>query len=376
MPFILINYNILYISMNSLFFNYKSVPSNTFFGIFIEDYLLIIVSAIISYLFFTFIINRCKLSNNSLVRKLQIILFTITGIVLILLILKALFGSISNYFIVENCPDSTNLETSSVIKDKIKEPSVNVTGSMVLTPESINVIRSGIADFASQIGLGTSIGGVAAAAAKVAGGTPLQKLALVGLGGAIGGSLHVGASAANRALSLPQNNNFISNYKVKVATKVEEVTRAEPQTGPMLNDTDTRPIDNLFEGGPASINEASFLDFTSTSPFETLLSSMMILNICNIFLIFYLSLSLISKLLLNSNINLTWIDNLIPQPYNEKFKIFIYDLIKYLGKATSLNILIIIILLLISTVGSTYFLSIITNNLDTMCEVYLKSKSV
>jgi hypothetical protein len=368
--------------MNSLFFNYKSVPSNTFFGIFLEDYLLIIVSAIISYLFFTFIVNRCKLSNNSLVRKSQIILFTITGIVLILLILEALFGSISNYFIVENCPDSTNLETSSVIKDKIKEPSVNVTGSMVLTPESINVIRSGIADFASQIGLGTSIGGVAAAAVKVAGGTPLQKLALVGLGGAIGGSIHVGASAANRALSLSENNNSISSFKVKAATKVEEVTT---QTGPMLNDIDTRPMDNLFEGGPASINEASFLaspPFTSTSPFETLLSSMMILNICNIFLIFYLSLSLISKLLLNSNINLTWIDNLIPQgpgfpgQYNEKFKIFIYGLIKYLGKASSLNILIIIILLIISTVGSTYFLSIITNNLETMCEVYLKSKGV
>jgi hypothetical protein len=106
---------------------------------------------------------------------------------------------------------------------------------------------------------------------------------------------------------------------------------------------------------------------------EILLNSIYSLNIISLILIFTLILNLIIRLILNNNLELKWLNNLINQPNNNKFKSLIIKILKYIGKSNTINITLIIIILLISNIGSIYLLTILINNFEIFCKVYLNN---
>jgi hypothetical protein len=121
------------------------------------------------------------------------------------------------------------------------------------------------------------------------------------------------------------------------------------------------------------MNEDNFIDslFSSNNPVETLLFSIFTLDLIHLFALIILIFSLISKYLLNTNLELSFIDKILPYPYNIKIKPLILKFLKYYSKNTNLTIILAIIVILISSLGSTYLFSILMNNFSIFCKVFL-----
>jgi hypothetical protein len=91
--------------------------------------------------------------------------------------------------------------TGTIIPDP---GTINSTINISLTTEAGQALASGLRATGSQIGLGTAIGGVAAAASKIivkSSLPPIQKISLLGAAGFLGAMAHTGAIAANRELT-------------------------------------------------------------------------------------------------------------------------------------------------------------------------------
>jgi hypothetical protein len=310
--------------------------------ILVNEYYTIVISAIFSFLVFTFLIDGLKFSENKFINILQKILFYILGFILIFFIYQYFFGTI-----IEWASDVDDKLTTNFKKDS--EINVGVSGNISVSKEGGEAIAKSLNNTAAQIGIGTSIGGVASAVASVVKSTslpPLQKVGLTLAGGAIGGAIHAGTTATNRAIA-----SGIFNI---------QSTENSGRNSPEGEFSPASPLENLiFNSNDNSV--------------ETLLFSIYSLNIISLILFLMLILNLISKLVLNNNLELKWLDKLMPQPYNNKCKKLIINILKYSNKSNTINIAIILILLLISNFGSIYLLTILINNFEIFCKVYLKS---
>jgi hypothetical protein len=313
----------------------------------VNEYNLLIISAVVSFLILTFLIDGFKVSDNKYIRFLQIILLIIIGALFIIFIYEYFLGT------PVECASNEegNLSSHSHLK-KDSEINLGLNGNVVITKEGGEVIAKSINNAANQIGIGATIGGVAAAVGGVLKTTalpPMQKVGLTLVGGAVGGLIHAGTTAANRTLA----------SGVVTTQKVVNTERSSPSE----------------EFSPASPFESEILDlqiFNGTdNSVETLLNSIYSLNIISLILIFILIFNLIIRLILNNNLELKWLNNLINQPNNNKFKSLIIKILKYIGKSNTINITLIIIILLISNIGSIYLLTILINNFEIFCKVYL-----
>jgi hypothetical protein len=88
--------------------------------------------------------------------------------------------------------------TGTIIPDP---GTINSTINISLTTEAGQALASGLRATGSKIGLGTAIGGVAAAASKIivkSSLPPIKKIGLLGAAGFLGAMAHTGAIAANR----------------------------------------------------------------------------------------------------------------------------------------------------------------------------------
>jgi hypothetical protein len=349
------------------------------FIVWIIDHLILLLSIVVSFILFTFFLDGCKLSTNKIINKLQIVLFIIIVLLIILFLIEILYPStpsmngpsgqgtsgLLKYLIVENCTDNSTVNVTASNSSQSLDKTT-VSGSITLSTSDVLELSKGISSASRNIGLGASIGGVAAAAAKVASGTPMQKLAMISLGGVVGGTLHVGASAASRAIDAQTSSNVVHDSGVRFNKEsslfIADKTNSDYIDVPLQDYWTASSINEPGNG----VNNLLESIISSSDPFLTLISSIYILQICNLILIFYLSTSLLSKLLINSD----WLST---KPWLREQKVISF-LIKYLGKSSTINIFIIIVLLTISVAGSTYFLQVILNNLEIMCKVYLKSK--
>jgi hypothetical protein len=312
----------------------------------LNNYIYLIGSIIFSFLFTTLVLDGFKLSEYKIIKWLQLILLPCFGLIFLIVLKEIIFPTI-----IEFASEGPNeIFNSDLLKDTNVKVSGNVSGSVILTPESAKEISKGISSAASNIGLGAAIGATASAMATCVKSLPIppvQKVGAVVLGAAVGGSIHVGVTAANRALA--------------------EGTNLNSSNPPSPTETTSASSEYIVH----SPYETAFTDSINSNPVDTLLSSIITLNICNLILIWFLIVSLLSKIALNSNLELKWLDKLLPQPYSNKLKPFINKLLKLFGKSSSINIIIIIILLIISNIGSTYLLTELSNNFETFCKVYL-----
>jgi hypothetical protein len=246
--------------------------------------------------------------------------------------------------IIDSDSIGNNLNTISNKSKSELSISGNLTGILNLSREAGQEIAKGISSGATNLGLGASIGGSAAAAAKIASGSPLQKLAIVSLGAATGGIIHVAATSANRVLS-----ETILNNKSNIE-----------------NSSPPSPI------SPSSIYESSFFEYLSNNPVESLILSIQLLHLISLALILLLIVSLLFKNIANNKFEFKFIDNFIPQPYSTRIKFIFINLIQIFSKSSTLNIILIIILLLINMFASIYFMGILINNFEDFINLYLK----
>jgi hypothetical protein len=327
---------------------------SNFLSLLNNDIFCLLFGFVFSFLIITFLLDNREFSKNRIICILQKTLFIFILLFLLFVILNFFY---LNYFNSIECmsdrsitdiinSDSINNNLKTISDKSNNELSVNgnLTGILNLSKEAGQEIAKGINSGVSNLGLGASIGGTAAAAAKIASGSPLQKLAIVTLGAATGGIIHVAATSTNRAISETILNNK-SNLE---------------------NSSPISPI------SPSSIYESNFFDSLSNNPVESLILSIQYLQLISLSLIFLLIVLLLFKYIANKNFEFKFINKIFSHPYNSKIIFIFQKLIKIWSTSSIINIILIIILLLINMFASIYYMGILINNFEDFCTLYLK----
>lgn len=138
-----------------------------------------------------FYLDDFKLSQNKYIRFSQ----NFTPLFLLVFFILYYFENINNI--------------NNVVYIIDKDPKVNIGASIEIGKDAATEISKGISSLGSNIGLAATVGSVTAGVSKVVCKTslpPLQKAGIVVAGSAIGGAIHVGASALNKLNNTPCSN--------------------------------------------------------------------------------------------------------------------------------------------------------------------------
>lgn len=250
--------------------------------------------------------------------------------------------------------NNTNIET----KDNKFEYHAHLHAEQIVktTLDTVGkAIDSGLTQAASQIGVAGSItGGMAAGATIRAGQPPITRLGTTVVCGAVGGALHVTATAANRALNQPRPT--LSNNTVNKPTDIDRTP--SPGNGFIESPNEEISINNLI----------------TDNPIELWLGSLLVLNIASLILLFFLLLAVISKIILSLNYKLNWIDYVLPSSLSPKVKSVLLVSIKFLAKVREYNIIMIILFLIFISIFIIYYFSLFIINLEELCKLYLELK--
>src|SRR6202043_3781722 len=138
----------------------------------VNEYYALIISAILSFLVFTFLIDGLRFSDIKFINILQKILFYILGFIFMFFMYQYFLGTVIDF--ASDVEDKLNFSNDSEIN-------VGVSGNVSITKEGGEAIAKGLSNTAGQIGIGASVGGVATAVQSVVKNTSLPPLQKVGL---------------------------------------------------------------------------------------------------------------------------------------------------------------------------------------------------
>jgi len=351
---ILGNYSIFYSFLKCPFyiFIYKNIMN--WILIFLSDYYLLIFTSIISFLLFNFVMEGFKFSKNKIIKFLEIILIISLLYIIVQTILFTF--NIGVVYASELSP-----EDAAKIKDLINNKDINMTTNVVIDAQGAQVISQGMKNAAGQIGLGAAIGGVSAAVGTAIKGTAMPvslKCGCIIGAGLAGGLIHTCTTALSRTLANRASTSTIqSSINAGTGSLSDKAAGASEQ------------FRDLNSGG--SFNSDWISQLLSDNPAEVALYSFYGINLICIMLVFFLSILLFSKYLVNKELKLNIIDKLISEPYNKKVKNNILKVIVLYSKTNNLYIILCIATLLVCLLFSNYFIITIINNFDTFCKVYL-----
>jgi hypothetical protein len=308
----------------------------------LNNLFLLIANIFVSFLALKFIINSFNFSDNNIIKflknfKLKILFSYLFSFIYYLFLIPIIF-----------CEENDEINLSNTNKSIIKDNNVTLSGNINLNKDSAIELSNGLVKAASNIGLGASIGGVAAAigtAIKSAPLPPIQKAGLVIIGGSAGGAIHTAVTAIKKNAIESINTSNLNN-----------------------KDIDNAPSPSDFY--VSSVNEE--FNFIGNSPLEDLLFSILTLNVINFILIFLLIFNLLNRFFLNKEPELKWIDSIISIRFRNHIRNLILKIIKSNKQISWIYIIIILILLIICQFSSVYFLSELCNNLERFCKGYLK----
>jgi hypothetical protein len=179
------------------------------------------------------------------------------------------------------------------------------------------------------MGLGASIGGVAYAANNLAKHLNVPATAKAGIlvGGAItGGLVHTATSNLNRQIAERLNKKISKNNDLN--NNVE-------------SSTSTSNIESVVDinNGPSCPYEADWIyHLFVDNPIEVALYSLYGLNIISIFFVWFIFINLFSKYFINKELELNFLDKIIPQPYNITIKNIIRKILNLYSKSSNINI--------------------------------------
>ena len=309
------------------------VVFNYFAGLW-DSYSLAVITAFIVFLFITFILDGLKFSDNKFLRYAQYFILSS-----LFLYIYLNFFSLPITYASENDPALTaNITITKDSMDRLND-NVATIGS------SLNHLSNSVASVGSNLGLGATVGGLSAATASALKGTampPAQRVGAIIVTGVVAASIHVGVTAINRG------------------KKNEESSISE-------NASSNNHVNSNFDiNSPLELNET-----LSSNYVEDLLYSILSLNICTLLLFLFFLLSLISRLLIINRINLNFIDKVLPIAYSEKIKKFLNSIYGVFGKTNNIYSILLIIVLLISCLGSIYFTYELINNFEVFSKDYL-----
>ncbi len=206
---------------------------------------------------------------------------------------------------------------------------VNLHGHVNVTKEAAQELSKGMSTIGSQLGLGGTMVGVGTAVGKViakSGMPPLQKAGIVVGGAVLSGYAHSSISSINRNNIKLENNESATNENI-------------------------------------GSNISKFIDDSSYSPLETLLSNLEGISITCLSLISILIIQIIFKLYLKDNIKLNF-SNILGISNNSKLQYYVNKIISLNKKMSTIYIWLIIILVIVGLCLSTYVSSELLNNID------------
>ena|ERR1700753_44733 len=331
----------------------KGINSSISFYSF-ESIFTLIVSIIISFLFITFLLDGFHLSKNKIIKILQLsCFFIISFLILYYLYVTVFLNSVecSSNLPSGSLPGGNVIFTIVTTTTSAADPkTINMTSTVSMNAEGAKLALDAGASVIKNIGLGASIGATAAATAKAVANTglsPVGKVAAVAAGAVVSGTVHLGVVTSEQIITSFNSKN----------------------TGYSGSDTPPSPSSPFSANSP---NEELFI-LDLDSPVGLLLSSILTLNIISLFLLLALAFILFFKLLLSSNLELKWLDSIVTPYYSSKVKYILNKLISSIQKASVINIILVMFILIISGMGSLYLLIKLIANFEAVVQSYLKS---
>lgn len=206
---------------------------------------------------------------------------------------------------------------------------VNLHGHVNVTKEAAQELSKGMSTIGSQLGLGGTMVGLGTAVGKViakSGMPPLQKAGIVVGGAVLSGYAHSSISSINRNNIKLENNESVTNENI-------------------------------------GSNIIKFIDDSSYSPLETLLSNLEGISITCLSLISILIIQIIFKLYLKHNVKLNF-SNILGISNNSKLEYYVNKIISLNKKMSTIYISLIIIFVMVGLCVSTYVSSELLNNID------------
>jgi len=293
-----------------------------------NNYSLVIITAFITFVFITLVLDNFQFSDVKFIRYIQ---YFVLGFLSIYLYLKFFCLSVS-------CVYEERPPVDPVLSTKID---INITR------DAVSYLGDGLLTIGSNIGLGATVGATAGAVAsvlKTAPIPPVQKVGAVLFGAALGAGIHVGTTAINRVGNSSKESSTNNNSLL----------------------TSDAPSPKYDINSPLESNE-----ILPSNCAEDLLYSILTLNICTLFLFLLFLLSLISKLILVKGINLEFFDKILPPIYSKRIKSFIIPIYSLSSRTNAIYSVYLIIVILISCLGSIYFTCGLINNFEAFARAYL-----
>ena len=283
-----------------------------------------------------FYLNDFQLSNNLVIRYIQILSFVFVP----MYVIYNLYYISSIFDIVYYIKNDSNID---------------LHGHISIDKEAGKSISNGLNTIGSNIGLGATVAGLATAVAKGIAKTsmpPIQKAGVIIGAGIIGGLFHSKISTINRNNIMQENSNF--NIVNSVNTDILSTKQEAKQ--------------NIANNISSTINK--FVnDTTSSSPLEDLLSNIEITNYVCISLIIILVIQIIFKFYLFENVKLN-LSFLLGVRSNNILEYYLNKIISLNKKMSIIYIWLILITLVVGLSSNNYALNDLSNNLDAYIAVY------
>jgi hypothetical protein len=317
-----------------------------------------IVFFILSMVFTSFLLNKLKFSENKIIKILQ---FTIIYSLIFALILGFFISVCVGYelFLGEYIECSNNDSNNNINNDNdkyYKFPKGPVDMALGIAKETSKAV---VEHVIPNIGAGAAACTVAAAAYKASLHLPIpQRLAVVG------GTAFATSAGVQGGISGVQALVKHSGLK----ESIQEAIKNSPHSDPKI---DRIPTPEPFIQSPLENWEIE------TSPLETLLSSILSLNVCIFLLLLILFYLFIYNYLLSKNkdfilklVNYWLVKFKFSKETIERVEIWINKLGIYNNMYLTIFSIIICIFIFSIIVLNIYFVSELKNNIDSFVEVY------
>lgn len=268
-----------------------------------------------------FYLDDFKLSKKRIIKFIQIFTFVCIPI----------------YFIY-NMSNILNISLSDIIFCMSDNKDINLHGHVKVDKEAGKAIGQGLQTIGTQLGLGATIAGVAAAVGKTLAKSPLppvQKAGVVVGAGLLGGLIHSSISQYNISKNYSEN--------------IDNITSAA-----IVNDSNINKFIN---------------DNVSSSPLEVILSNLELTNYICVYMWVILVIQILFKFHFNNNIKLN-LSLILGKKINDSLELIINKVITLNKKMSIFYIWLILISVLISLCSSIFFITDISNNLEDYIKVY------
>jgi hypothetical protein len=247
------------------------------------------------------------------------------------------FSNINSYFLYKldiNIIDTIYCSNDELVKDKLINTTQNfnldLNNSISIFDKSVEkivdststLLKDAIIPVVNQIGLASAMGVIATATAtalKSITRIPTTRVALVITAGVLGGPAHVANSALYK--------NLIKNEKLRDKSDSSSSQFNLSSTSNKISNSNSEKSEDFLIPTP---NETTHIlyDFIDNHPVDTLLYSILIMNIISLFLMFNLSILLLFKLISKSTLEFKFIDKIMSEKDSTIIKYYINKILK------------------------------------------------